>query len=236
MDLKVLRRTEQIGGGRGTPTTCVYWLAGRCNRNPCSYGWYFTFVQGFVSLFLIYIQGFTGKQMVNPWKTYVNLTAVLMGSHSLAKGSLAFLNFPAQLMFKFTEVKYSNVMRFNVVTLGSSSDGNAVLLVIGLILSTLADAQISPNFSVIGVLVISGALILDSFWGNLHVAIITMNPQNTGDSFLWRVIQSMDIMFTALKIFLDYKSNKKALTSSPIASIPKPFDDKELRVQSDYVR
>jgi hypothetical protein len=42
--------------------------------------------------------------MVNPWKTYVKLSAVLMGSHGLTKGSLAFLNYPAQLMFKSTKV------------------------------------------------------------------------------------------------------------------------------------
>jgi adenosine 3'-phospho 5'-phosphosulfate transporter B3 len=69
-----------------------------------SYGWYFTFIQGFVYLFLIYLQGFTSKQMVNPWKTYVKLSAVLMGSHGLTKGSLAFLNYPAQIMFKSTKV------------------------------------------------------------------------------------------------------------------------------------
>ncbi|XLU21151.1 hypothetical protein S245_057217 [Arachis hypogaea] len=68
------------------------------------YGWYFTFIQGFVYLFLIYLQGFTRKQMVNPWKTYVKLLAVLMGSHGLTKGSQAFLNCPAQIMFKSTKL------------------------------------------------------------------------------------------------------------------------------------
>ena len=72
----------------------------------CSYGWYFTFIQGWVYIALIYLQGFTTKQMVNPWKTYVKLSAVLMGSHGLTKGSLAFLNYPAQLMFKSTKVKF----------------------------------------------------------------------------------------------------------------------------------
>jgi hypothetical protein len=42
--------------------------------------------------------------MVNPWKTYWKLSAVLMGSHGLTKGSLAFLNYPAQIMFKSTKV------------------------------------------------------------------------------------------------------------------------------------
>ncbi|CAI0476490.1 unnamed protein product [Linum tenue] len=75
------------------------------NRLQFSYGWYFTFVQGFVYLALIYLQGFTPKQMVNPWKTYVKLSAVLMGSHGLTKGSLAFLNYPAQIMFKSTKIE-----------------------------------------------------------------------------------------------------------------------------------
>ena len=70
----------------------------------CSYGWYFTFVQGFVYLALIRLQGFTMKQMVNPWRTYLRLSAVLMGSHGLTKGSLAFLNYPAQIVFKSTKV------------------------------------------------------------------------------------------------------------------------------------
>ena len=69
-----------------------------------SYGWYFTFIQGFVYLILIRLQGFTMKQMVNPWKTYAKLSAVLMGSHGLTKGSLAYLNYPAQIMFKSTKV------------------------------------------------------------------------------------------------------------------------------------
>ena len=77
-----------------------------------SYGWYFTFVQGFVYLFLLYLQGFTPKQMVNPWKTYVKLSAVLMGSHGLTKGSLAFLNYPAQLMFKSTKVTSKSHVQF----------------------------------------------------------------------------------------------------------------------------
>ena len=56
---------------------------------------------------------------------------------------------------------------------------SAVLLVVGLILFTLADAHTSPNFSVIGVLMVSGALVMDSFLGNLQEAIFTLNPDTT---------------------------------------------------------
>ncbi|KAJ0239571.1 UDP-galactose/UDP-glucose transporter 2 [Hirschfeldia incana] len=153
------------------------------NRLQFSFGWYFTFIQGFVYLFLIYLQGFTTKHIVNPMRTYVKLSAVLMGSHGLTKGSLAYLNYPAQIMFKSTKV-------LPVMIMGAFIPGlrrkypfheyiSAFLLVFGLILFTLADAQMSPNFSMIGILMISGALIMDAFLGNLQEAIFTMNPETT---------------------------------------------------------
>ncbi|KAB1998850.1 hypothetical protein E1A91_D12G119600v1 [Gossypium mustelinum] len=56
---------------------------------------------------------------------------------------------------------------------------SAILLVVGLILFTLADAQTSPNFSVVGVVMVTGALVMDSFLGNLQEAIFTLNPETT---------------------------------------------------------
>lgn len=56
---------------------------------------------------------------------------------------------------------------------------SALLLVAGLILFTLADAQSSPNFSIIGVIMVSGALVMDAFLGNFQEAIFTMNPETT---------------------------------------------------------
>ncbi|XP_051114705.1 UDP-galactose/UDP-glucose transporter 2-like [Andrographis paniculata] len=159
------------------------------NRLNFSYGWYFTFVQGFVYLALIYLQGFTIKQMVNPWKTYGRLSAVLMGSHGLTKGSLAYLNYPAQIMFKSTKV-------LPVMVMGAFIPGlrrkyplheyiSALLLVVGLILFTLADANSSPNFSVVGIVMIVGALFMDSFVGNFQEAIFTTNPETTQTEMLF---------------------------------------------------
>lgn len=56
---------------------------------------------------------------------------------------------------------------------------SALLLVVGLIIFTLADANTSPNFSVIGVVMVSSALVMDAFLGNLQEAIFTMNPETT---------------------------------------------------------
>ncbi|TYJ21483.1 hypothetical protein E1A91_A08G067000v1 [Gossypium mustelinum] len=138
---------------------------------------------GFVYLFLIYLQGFSPKKMVNPWKTYVKLSAVLMGSHGLTKGSLAFLNYPAQLMFKSTKVLPVMVMGAFIPGLRRKYPAHeyvsAILLVLGLILFTLADAQTSPSFSVIGVIMVIGAVVMDSFLGNLQEVIFNMNPETT---------------------------------------------------------
>ncbi|KAM0946774.1 putative UAA transporter [Dioscorea sansibarensis] len=153
------------------------------NRQGFSYGWYFTFVQGFVYLALIRLHGFTMDHVVNPWSSYVKLAAVLMASHGLTKGSLAFLNYPAQLMFKSTKVLPVMVMGAFIPGLRRKYPAHeyfsAILLVLGLILFTLADSQTSPNFSVIGVFMVCGALIMDSFLGNLQEAIFTMNPETT---------------------------------------------------------
>ncbi|EMS65562.1 Adenosine 3'-phospho 5'-phosphosulfate transporter 2 [Triticum urartu] len=176
------------------------------NRLQFSYGWYFTFVQGFVYLGLIRLQGFTVKHMVNPWRTYVRLSAVLMGSNGLTKGSLAFLNYPAQIMFKSTKV-------LPVMIMGAFIPGlrrkypfheyvSAVMLVIGLILFTLADAQTSPNFSMIGVAMVSSALIMDAFLGNLQEAIFKMNPDTT----------QMEMLFCSTVVGLPFLAVPMVLT------------------------
>lgn len=153
------------------------------NRLQFSYGWYFTFVQGWVYIALIHLQGFTYKQVVNPWSSYVKLSAVLMGSNGFTKGSLAFLNYPAQIMFKSTKVLPVMIMGAFIPGLRRKYPPHeyvsALLLVAGLILFTLADAQTSPNFSSIGVLMVSVALLMDAFLGNLQEAIFTMNPETT---------------------------------------------------------
>ncbi|KAK4338361.1 hypothetical protein RND71_042848 [Anisodus tanguticus] len=51
---------------------------------------------------------------------------------------------------------------------GLCENVSAVLFVGGLIFFTLADANTSPNFSIIGVIMITGAMVMDSFLGNLN--------------------------------------------------------------------
>ncbi|MBA0623237.1 hypothetical protein Godav_008710 [Gossypium davidsonii] len=109
-------------------------------------------------LVLIWLQGFTLKQMVNPWNTYVKLLGDIWVLPVMIMGA-----FVPGLRRKYPFHEYIF----------------ALLLVVGLILFTLADAETSPNFSIIGVIMISDALIMDVFLGNFQEAIFTMNPKTT---------------------------------------------------------
>lgn len=61
---------------------------------------------------------------------------------------------------------------------------SAIMLVLGLVTFTLADAQTSPNFSIMGVVMVVGALVLDAFVGNLQEVIFTINPATTQASLV----------------------------------------------------
>ncbi len=52
----------------------------------------------------------------------------------------------------------------------------ALMLVFGLIVFTLADAATSPNFQMLGVVMVCSALVLDAILGNLQEAIFKLNP------------------------------------------------------------
>jgi adenosine 3'-phospho 5'-phosphosulfate transporter B3 len=53
---------------------------------------------------------------------------------------------------------------------------SAVLLVLGLISFTLADASSTPNFHVVGIIMILTSLMLDALLANMQEAIFSSNP------------------------------------------------------------
>ncbi|CAM6049002.1 unnamed protein product [Sphagnum compactum] len=173
-----------------------YMVNGICEL---SYGWYFTFVQGLVYLGVISCYGFRAKHILNPWRTYCKLSAVVMGSHWLTKGSLMFLNYPAQIMFKSTKV-------LPVMVMGAFIPGfrrkysfheyvSAIMFVVGLVIFTLADAQASPDFSILGVVMVVAALVLDAVVGNLQEVIFLRNPATTQMEMLfWLTVVGLPLL------------------------------------------
>ncbi|KAK6137551.1 hypothetical protein DH2020_028717 [Rehmannia glutinosa] len=161
----------------------------------CSSGFFFGYLVNGIC------EGFTTKQMVNPWKTYVKLSAVLMGSHGLTKGSLAYLNYPAQIMFKYYR------------------DGDGCVY---------PRCKHFSNFSVIGIVMILGALVMDAFLdgdaillngGRFAVPIATHDIDR-------RVVQGMEffiLMYTAcwfLKRWLHLLAKSLFCHSLPFLELP----------------
>ncbi|GER37327.1 adenosine 3'-phospho 5'-phosphosulfate transporter [Striga asiatica] len=94
-------------------------------------------VHWWVYILLIYLKGFTTKQMVNPWKTYIQIhqgRKCVSFSNGLTKGSLAFLNYPAQLMFKSTKILPGMIMGAFILGLR-----RLLLIAMGIILKMLPD-------------------------------------------------------------------------------------------------
>ncbi|RVW16291.1 UDP-galactose/UDP-glucose transporter 4 [Vitis vinifera] len=146
----------------------------------CSSGFFFGYlINGICELWLVfhiytgfvYLAPYTFKASPpNKCLTLENLCEALCCSYGISwidQGILGFPELPSTADVKSTKV-------LPVMIMGAFIPGlrrkypfheyvSAVLLVVGLILFTLADAQTSPNFSSIGVLMISGALVMDSF-------------------------------------------------------------------------
>lgn len=74
---------------------------------------------------------------------------------------------------------------------------SAILLVLGLVTFTLPDAQTSPNFSLMGVMMVVGPLVLDAFVGNLQEVIFTLNPTTTQTRLETPLLSRNEFTFSA---------------------------------------
>ncbi|CAM6076806.1 unnamed protein product [Sphagnum tenellum] len=65
---------------------------------------------------------------------------------------------------------------------------SAIMFVVGLVIFTLADAQASPDFSILGVVMVVAALVLDAFVGNFQEVIFLRNPATTQHAYVYLVL------------------------------------------------
>eukprot|EP00850_Spirogloea_muscicola_P005560 SM000025S08455 [mRNA] locus=s25:796602:799229:- [translate_table: standard] len=153
------------------------------------YPWYFTFSQFAIYIVLAYIHGFRPSQITHPWGAYFKLGAVLVGSMGLTKCSLQYINYAAQIIFKSCKVIPVMAVSHLFPGLRRSYKAHeyrqAILLVIGLIIFTLADAQVTPTFALAGVILIIGALIFDAFLGNLQELLFTVGPSTSQEEVVF---------------------------------------------------
>ncbi|XP_013406770.1 adenosine 3'-phospho 5'-phosphosulfate transporter 2 [Lingula anatina] len=136
------------------------------------YGWYLTLVQfGCYSLFgLVELYMKADRQRRIPLPTYGFLAFLTVATMGLSNSSLGYLNYPTQVIFKCC--KLIPVLVGGIIIQGKKYgviDVSACLsMSIGLILFTLADSTVSPNFNSYGILLISLALCADAVIGNVQ--------------------------------------------------------------------
>ncbi|XP_020815957.1 adenosine 3'-phospho 5'-phosphosulfate transporter 2 [Drosophila serrata] len=148
------------------------------------YGWFLTLVQFgyYIGFGLVErrLEGYrvSGGSFWNiepeprciPMKTYLVLAALTLGTMGLSNSSLGYLNYPTQVIFKCCKlipVLVGSILiqgkRYGVLDFAA-----ATCMCIGLAWFTLADSQMTPNFNLLGVAMISGALLCDAAIGNVQ--------------------------------------------------------------------
>lgn len=139
------------------------------------YGWFLTLVQFgyYIGFGLVErrLEGYriSGGSFWNiepeprciPMRTYLILAALTLGTMGLSNSSLGYLNYPTQVIFKCC--KLIPVLVGSILIQGKRYGlldfAAATCMCIGLAWFTLADSQMTPNFNLLGVAMISGALL-----------------------------------------------------------------------------
>ncbi|KAK7501100.1 hypothetical protein BaRGS_00007585 [Batillaria attramentaria] len=136
------------------------------------FGWYLTLVQFgcYMIIGLAELQLQRDKVRKIPLRDYLLLAFLTVATMGLSNTSVGYLNYPTQVIFKCC--KLIPVLIGGILIQGkrfSIYDVTACLCMsFGLILFTLADSTVQPNFNLYGVLLISLALCADGVIGNVQ--------------------------------------------------------------------
>lgn len=136
------------------------------------FGWHLTLMQFlYYSLFgFVELQFKQNSERRIPIRIYCFLAFLTVTTMGCSNTSLGFLNYPTQVIFKCCKLipvmfggmviqkKVYNRFDFMSVT----------LMTFGLIFFTIADQKASPNFNMVGVALISAALMADAVIGNVQ--------------------------------------------------------------------
>uniref|UniRef100_A0A1S4LYF4 Adenosine 3'-phospho 5'-phosphosulfate transporter 2 n=1 Tax=Ixodes scapularis TaxID=6945 RepID=A0A1S4LYF4_IXOSC len=141
------------------------------------FGFYLTLIQFILYSVLSSIERFLRRDTTpmfpffrTPLRTHALLSLLTVGTMGFSNASLGYLNYPTQVVFKCC--KLIPVLVGGVLIQGKKYGLldllAAVLMSVGLSAFILTDTQISPTFSRLGVLYITGALLMDACIGNVQ--------------------------------------------------------------------
>lgn len=167
------------------------------------FGWYLTFLQ-----FLIYTVCAYGESVVwnerkrnVPIRVYMTIAFLTVTTMGLSNASVGYLNYPTMVIFKCCKlipVLIGGILiqgkRYGMLDISA-----AVLMSFGIIVFTLADSKVSPNFDPTGYFMISGALLADAVIGNVQEKSMKQYGGSTTEMVLFSYgIGSVYILFYLL--------------------------------------
>lgn len=177
------------------------------------FGWYLTLIQfAFYTIFSLMerlcIEGNLTRHV--PMKVYFVLALLTLGTIGFSNSSLGYLNYPTQVIFKCCKlipVLIGSILiqgkRYGVLDFGAAS-----LMCLGLILFTLADSAVMPNFDSRGVMMISVALLCDAVIGNVQEKAMKQSAVAPSNAEL--ILYSYSVGFVYLLVYMLVFSDMRA--------------------------
>lgn len=148
-----------------------------------THGWFLTLIQ-FVCVTILsavdhnFISKQPRRKEQSPFHEYCVLAWLTVGTMGLSTVSLGYLNFPTQVIFK--SCKLIPVMLGGIIILGKkykmSEYCSVLLMSVGLVLFSLADQTVSPEFNPKGIILICMALAVDAVYGNYQERFMKNHP------------------------------------------------------------
>ncbi|XP_005098299.1 adenosine 3'-phospho 5'-phosphosulfate transporter 2 [Aplysia californica] len=166
------------------------------------FGWYLTLIQfAYYTCFgVAELQLKEDKTRKIPLRAYLVLAFLTVATMGLSNTAVGYLNYPTQVIFKCC--KLIPVLIGGIVIQGkkfSLIDVSACLCMsVGLILFTLADSTVSPNFSTYGIILISLALCADGVIGNVQEKTLKQYGASNGEMVLYSYSIGFLYIFTGL--------------------------------------
>ncbi|GFN93276.1 adenosine 3'-phospho 5'-phosphosulfate transporter 2-like [Plakobranchus ocellatus] len=154
-----------------------------------TFGWYLTLIQFFYyTIFgIAELQFMQDKQRRIPLKMYLILAFLTVATMGLSNTSVGYLNYPTQVIFKCC--KLIPVLVGGILIQGKTFSLIDILacvcMSIGLILFSLADSVVSPNFNPYGITLISLALCADGAIGNVQEKTLKQYSAASGEMVLY---------------------------------------------------
>jgi len=173
------------------------------------YGWYLTLIQfGYYTVFGKIEMLVRQEERKVPLKTYTFLAITTVATMGFSNASLGYLNYPTQVIFKCC--KLIPVLIGGIIIQGKRHGMldfvAAGFMCLGLILFTLADSKLSPNFNMTGVFMISLALVADAIIGNVQEKTIRQYNASNSEVVLYSYAIGFVYLFFLVAVFTDIAS------------------------------